>query len=71
MAVRAGLRITVTQTRSASTINYSTQGRYGAINVNTVADLMRGQPLFTTASAPAFWAAVVQAVLTDITTVEE
>jgi hypothetical protein len=66
MANRARINIWVTQTRSESQVRYSTVGMYGRLPVNTIADQLLGQPLFTTASAAAFWQAVIPVVLADI-----
>jgi hypothetical protein len=66
MAQSADIRIWVTSSRTQSTVRYRTAGRYGSISVNTVSDLLRSQPLFTTASPEAFWLAVLAVVQADI-----
>lgn len=66
MASRSTITITVTKTRSASTVSYNTKGRYAAINTNQIARALASQPLFTTASQHAFWAAVLAVVAADV-----
>lgn len=67
MAVRSKIVITVTKTANASTVSYATKGRYGQINTNTLTGFLRGQPLFTTATAQAYWLAVLAAVQAAVT----
>lgn len=67
MATRSKFVITITKTANSSTVQYSTKGRYGQINTNTLTNLLRGQPLFTTATAQAYWLAVLSAVTAAVT----
>lgn len=67
MAQRSKIVITVSKTSNSSTVNYSTKGRYGQINTNTLAQMLRGQPLFTTTTPQAYWEAVLSAVLAAVT----
>lgn len=67
MAVRSKFTITVTKTSNASTLSYSTKGRYGQIQTNTLTGLLRGQPLFTTTTPQAYWEAVLTAALAAVT----
>jgi hypothetical protein len=67
MATQAKMTIRVTSSRGASNITVSTSGRYISLPVNTVsADLPR-EPVFTTASAKAFWEAVLPIVSAAVT----
>lgn len=66
MASRAQITITVTKTRSASNVTYSTKGRYAAIDTNQIQRFLTSQPLYTTASQHAFWAAVLAVVAADV-----
>jgi len=62
-----GLRIRVGTTRGGNTISYSTTGVYRSLTVNNVAnpDLVTGT--LTGTGSKAFWEAVLNAVLADIT----
>ena len=67
MATRSKFTITVTKTANSSTVQYSSKGRYGQINTNTLTNLLRGQPLFTTSTPQAYWLAVLTAVQAAVT----
>lgn len=67
MATSAALRIRVTSSRGASRIDYSTKGRYVSLPVNGISDVLARQPILPTASAEAFWAAVLSLVSADVT----
>lgn len=67
MATRSKFVVTVTKTANSSTVSYSTRGRYGQINTNTLGQLLRSQPLFTTTTPQAYWIAVLNAVLSAVT----
>lgn len=67
MAVRSKFVIVVTKTSGSSIVSYSTKGRYGQINTNTLTQLLRSQPLFTTATPQAYWLAVLAAVTAAVT----
>lgn len=67
MATRSKFTITITKTANSSTVQYSTKGRYGQISTNTLGQLLRAQPLFTTSTPQAYWVAVLNAVLAAVT----
>lgn len=67
MATRSKFVITVTKSANSSTVTYSTKGRYGAINTNTLTQLLRSQPLFTTSTPQAYWLAVLAVVQAAVT----
>lgn len=66
MAQSADIRIWVSKSATQSTVRYRTAGRYGQLSANTVSNLLRSQPLFTTATPEAFWLAVLAVVQADI-----
>jgi hypothetical protein len=66
MADRSILVITVTKTRSSSTVRIRSKGRYAALITNQLELVESGQPLFGTASEQAYWAAVLPIVAAAI-----
>lgn len=66
MASRATFTITVGKSNSASIVTYRSKGRYATINTNSIYRGLTGQPLFTTATEKAFWAAVLAQVVADL-----
>ena len=67
MADTAKLTIRVTSGRTASTVRFSTTGRYRSLQTGGISEQLLGQPLYTTADALHFWAAVLAAVQAEIT----
>lgn len=62
MANRAGMSITVTASRGASRITFSTQGRYISLPVNGISEQLARQPIQPTTSPLAFWQSVLAVV---------
>ena len=60
------MSITVTSSRGASRINFSTQGRYISLPVNGISANMARQPIQPTSSALAFWQSVLAAVVAEL-----
>lgn len=67
MSQPAKLTIRVRSSRGASTVQYSTSGRYRSLQVNDITDNLQDEPLFSTSGSKAFWEAVLGVVLADIT----
>jgi hypothetical protein len=67
VASRATLSIRVTSTRGASTVQYSTKGKYVSLITAGYNRLLRKQPLFTSTNANDFWLAVLGVVTADQT----
>jgi hypothetical protein len=66
MANQAKMTITVTASRGASHVSFSTKGRYISLPVNGItADLPR-QPVQPTASSLAFWQSVLAIVTAEL-----
>lgn len=61
------LTIRVGSSRGASTIQYSTNGKYVSLPVNTLTNNLKRQPIQPTASAQAFWLSVLAIITADIT----
>lgn len=66
MATVAKLTVRVTSSRSASRVRIGTTGIYLSTPMNTVEVDATGQPIFTTASAKAFWGAVLAVAQSEI-----
>ena len=66
MAVSAKMTVRVVKSRSTSTYSVRTAGSYASLPANTVTLDEPGQPLYTTASAKAFWLAVLAAVTAQV-----
>lgn len=66
MAEIAKLTVRVTSSRTASVVRTSTTGRYISTPVNTIDLTATGQPIYTNASAKAFWEAVLATVQAEI-----
>lgn len=62
----AKLTIRVRSSRGASTVQYSTGGKYRSLAVNDITNNLQNEPLFTTSGSKAFWAAVQAIVAADI-----
>lgn len=60
------MTITVTASRGASNISFSTKGRYISLPVNGISADMPRQPVQPTASALAFWQSVIAAVTAEL-----
>jgi hypothetical protein len=67
MASQAKLTIRVGSSRGASTVQYSTNGRYVSLPTNSLTNNLAGQPIQPTASQKAFWLSVLAIVTADIT----
>lgn len=59
MAKQAKLTIYVTKSNNKSHLRVTTVGTYGQLSAKLAAIDVPGEPLFTTASAKAFWIAVL------------
>lgn len=66
MAETAKLTVRVTSSRTSSVVRTSTTGRYISTPVNTIEVNATGQPIYTNASAKAFWTAVLATVQAEI-----
>lgn len=67
MAKGSKLTIRVEAARATTTVRYWTSGTYGRLTVNDVRDTMGPEPLFPSSGSKAFWEAVLNAVVADIT----
>ena len=56
------MSITVTASRGASRITFSTQGRYISLPVNGISEQLARQPIQPTSSPLAFWQSVLATV---------
>lgn len=56
------MSITVTASRGASRITFSTQGRYISLPVNGISEQLARQPIQPTTSPLAFWQSVLAVV---------
>lgn len=70
MASKAEIVIRVTSSRGASTVSYSTKGRYVSFTTAGLRDELMKQPILPTSSLPAFWLAVLAIVQADIVALE-
>jgi hypothetical protein len=66
MASQAKLTIRVGSQRGASSVQYSTAGRYISLSTNGLTDQLSRQPIQPTSSAKAFWLSVLAIVTADI-----
>lgn len=62
MASQAKLTIRVGSTRSGSTIEFSTAGRYVSTPVNDLGEVLSSQAIQPTSSSKAFWTSVLAVV---------
>jgi hypothetical protein len=67
MANEAKIVIGVDSSRGHSTISYSSKGRYVSFTTGGYQRELLGEPIQPTSSLSAFWLAVLQAVVADIT----
>lgn len=70
MASRAEIVIRVTSSRGASTVSYTTKGRYVSFTTSGLTDQLLKQPIQPTTSLPVFWLSVLALVQADITALE-
>lgn len=63
----AKLTIRVRSSRGASTVQYSTNGRYVSLPTNTLTNNLTQQPIQPTTTPQAFWGSVMDIVEQDIT----
>lgn len=70
MAATSKIVISVDSSRGASTVTYSTKGRYVSFPTNGLAETLTGQPIQPTTSLEAFWLSVLAIVQTSITALE-
>ena len=66
MSAESKLTIRVSSSRGASTIRYSTTGKYGRLLTNGLNDVMTELPLLTTTSSRDFWTAVLPFIVSSI-----
>jgi hypothetical protein len=66
MADRARLVVTVTSTKTSSTVQVTSTGRYKGLDTNTEDVALTGLPVMTTASESAFWTAVLPYVQSNV-----
>lgn len=62
----AKLTVSVTSSNARSTVRISTSGRYKDLLTNGINLFVPAQPLYTTATAKAFWTAVLAEVQAEI-----
>lgn len=67
MASVAKLEIRVTASRGASTVSYTTKGRYVSFTTSGLTDTLTGQPIQPTATLDGFWSSVLAIVQADVT----
>lgn len=67
MASRAVITIRVTSSRGASTVQYTTKGRYISFVTAGYQRLLRREPIQPTTSLKDFWTSVLSVVSSDIT----
>jgi hypothetical protein len=67
MASQAKITIRVTSSRGASTVSFSSNGRYVSFNTAGYQRQLLGQPIQPTTSLEAFWASVLGIVQADLT----
>lgn len=67
MASKAEIVIRVQSHRGASTISYTTKGKYVSFQTAGLGNTLQRQPLISTASLTAFWLQVLGIVQADIT----
>jgi hypothetical protein len=67
MANQAQLIIRVRSSRGASTVQYSTKGRYVSLVTNTLTNQLVQQPIQPTSTPQAFWGSILDIVEFDIT----
>lgn len=70
MASRAEIVIRVTSSRGASTVSYTTKGRYVSFTTSGLTDQLQKQPIQPTSSLSAFWLSVLAIVQADIAALE-
>ena len=68
MSDSAKITVRVTSSSSASTVGITSAGRYKGTNVNSVRVNLTGEPVYTNASAKAFWTSVLTTVQAYIAT---
>lgn len=66
MANQAKMTITVTSQRGASTITFSTKGRYISLPVNGISAGLPRQPVQPTANSLVFWQSVIAIVTAQL-----
>lgn len=66
MASKAEIVIRVTSSRGASTVSYTTKGRYVSFTAAGLTDQLQKQPIQPTSSLSAFWLSVLAIVQADI-----
>lgn len=66
MAGESKITIRVTSSRGASTVTYSSNGRYVSFVTSGYQRQLLGQPIQPTSSLKAFWASVLGIVLADV-----
>lgn len=66
MANQAKMTVTVSSQRGASTITFSTKGRYISLPVNGISANLPRQPVQPTANALAFWQSVMAIVVAQL-----
>lgn len=67
MAAESKITIRVGSSRGASTVSYSTNGRYVSFTTAGYQQQLLGQPIQPTTSLKAFWSSVLAIVQADIT----
>lgn len=66
MAAESKITIRVTSSRGASTVRYSTTGRYVSFDTSGYQVSLPGQPIQPTSSLKAFWTSVLAIVQAEI-----
>ena len=67
MAADSKITIRVRSSRGASTVSYSTNGRYVSFTTAGYNRHLAGQPIQPTSSLKAFWTSVLAIVQADVT----
>lgn len=66
MASQAKMTIRVTSSRGASTVSYSTNGRYVSFNAAGLNEQLLQQPIQPTTGLSAFWTSVLEIVQASV-----
>lgn len=66
MAAESKITIRVRSSRGASTVSYTTNGRYVSFTTAGYQRQLLGQPIQPTSSLKAFWSSVLGIVLADV-----
>lgn len=68
MAAESKITIRVSSSRGATTVRYSTTGRYQRLQTNGLNNVLMSLPQQPTTNSRVFWEAILPLVQSDITT---